>query len=117
MSPSPLHFLPLAPRDLLILTALRQQPLHGYGLVKEAERLSEGKVRMDPANLYRALHRLLRDELVVECDGTERDDPRRRSYDLSELGEGVLEEEARRLERLTRVALGGSLLSDPEGRQ
>ncbi len=45
----PIHFLPLAPRDLLILTAMRSQSLHGYGLVKEAERLSEGKVRMDPA--------------------------------------------------------------------
>ncbi len=60
--------LPLSPRDYLILFALVDGDRHGYGLVKDVERLSEGAVRIDPANLYRSLRRMVKTGLVVESE-------------------------------------------------
>jgi DNA-binding PadR family transcriptional regulator len=50
------EILPLATRDLMILSVLSRGPLHGYGIVRAvAERFDS--VLLDPANLYRALRR------------------------------------------------------------
>src|SRR6186713_50895 len=67
---------PLAPRDLLILSALAAGPLHGYGIVRAVEERSE--VLLDPANLYRSLRRMRRDRWIRESDGGEDDDRGRR---------------------------------------
>jgi len=90
---------PLAPRDLLILSALAAGPLHGYGIVRAVEERSE--VLLDPANLYRSLRRMRRDGWVRESDGGE-DDERRRTFALTAAGEGVLRAEVDRLRQLLR---------------
>lgn len=108
MSPDdPTDTLPLAPRDLLILVALSDGPLHGYGIVKAVEERSEAGVRMDPANLYRVLRRMRSAGWVEECDVEE--DDRRRTHGLTARGAAVLRAEIRRLDRLVkgvRPALG-----------
>lgn len=98
----PLALLPLNARDFLILFALVDGELHGYGLVKAVERESAGEVTMDPANLYRSLRRLARDGLVSEMEEAEGE--RRRSYCLTEFGRRVVAAEAARLSRLARAA-------------
>jgi DNA-binding PadR family transcriptional regulator len=90
---------PLAPRDLLILSALAPAPLHGYGIVRAVEERSD--VLLDPANLYRALRRMRRDGWIREFD-EERNDERRRTFALTPVGERVLRAEVARLERLLR---------------
>jgi DNA-binding PadR family transcriptional regulator len=90
---------PLAPRDLLILSALASAPLHGYGIVRAVEDRSD--VLLDPANLYRALRRMRRDGWIREFDA-EGDDERRRTFALTPAGERVLRAEVARLERLLR---------------
>src|SRR3970040_491211 len=73
-------FLPLPPRDYLVLFALAGGPAHGYGILKAIESGSGG-VPFDPANLYRSLRKLTRDGLVIEAAGREPDSagaPRRR---------------------------------------
>lgn len=111
-------FLPLNPRDVLILLALAEEPLHGYGLIQEAESLSEGRVRMDPANLYRSLKRMERDGLVAEARDTEPGEQltdRRRVYGITALGRTVVAEEADRLRRLAEAAQARDLLT-PDSR-
>ena len=90
--------LPLAPRDLMILAVLAEGPLHGYGIIKAVEKRSESGVFLDPANLYRSLRRMKRDEWLDEV----RDDAeeRRRTFSLTTRGRAVLQAEVRRLERL-----------------
>lgn len=109
--------LPMHPRDFLILLALVDGALHGYGLVKAIETESEGEVLMDPANLYRSLRRLERDGLVAEAagpaDGGEGDD-RRRYYGLTDFGRAVAVAEAARVRRLVRVARTKDLLPAPD---
>ncbi len=80
-----------------ILTALTAAPLHGYGVIQEAARLSGGRVRLQAGTLYAALDRLV-EEGLVEPDRQETVDGRvRRYYRLTDDGAGALEAEAGRL--------------------
>lgn len=100
-------YLPLAPRDLLILAVLAEGPSHGYGLIKEVERRSDSGVLLDPANLYRVLRRMRELGWIKEAA---RDEPRRRVYRVTDKGRAVVSAELTRLERLlaqTRPALAG----------
>jgi DNA-binding PadR family transcriptional regulator len=90
---------PLAPRDLLILSALAEGSLHGYGIVRAVERLSEEGVLLDPANLYRALRRMVRDGWVHEYE-QKPGEGRRRTFRITHAGQRVLRAEVARLERL-----------------
>jgi DNA-binding PadR family transcriptional regulator len=102
--------LPLAPRDYLILFSLASGPLHGHGILKFMEAESHG-VMFDPANLYRSLRKLERDELVVEAQtGGASAGPARRSYRLTTLGRAVLSAEAQRLTRLADLARARKLV-------
>jgi DNA-binding PadR family transcriptional regulator len=100
--------LPLAPRDLLILSVLAEGPLHGYGIIKAVEARSEAGVLLDPANLYRVLRRMRRLEWIREAkdpaDAQEEADSRRRTYEVTPLGRDLLSAELARLERLLRQA-------------
>jgi DNA-binding PadR family transcriptional regulator len=98
---APTDPVPLAPRDLLILSVLTGGPLHGYGIVRAVEERSESGVLLDPANLYRALRRMRRDGWIREADEAD-DEGRRRTFALTREGEAVLRAEVARLERLLR---------------
>lgn len=91
--------LPLAPRDLLILSVLAAGEQHGYGIIKQVEDRSESKVRLDAANLYRVLRRMRRDGWVEEVDAGDAGD-RRRTYSIAPRGRSILRREVERLERL-----------------
>ena len=107
------ELLPLAPRDLLILSVLSQGPLHGYGIVRAVAERSDSGVLLDPANRYRALRRMTRDGWVEETESAVEDAPRRRTYAITRVGESVLRAEVMRLERL----LGHVRPSLAEGRR
>jgi DNA-binding PadR family transcriptional regulator len=108
---------PLAPRDFLILLALAAGDLHGYGLVKAIERESDGQVRMDPANLYRALRRMRRDGLVQQVAGPATGEgPDRQYFRLTPLGRRIASSEAARASRLARLARARKLLPGDAGR-
>lgn len=106
--------LPLAPRDYLILFSLIDGPLHGHGMLKVVESAAGGVV-LDPANLYRSLRKLERDELVAEtrAPGKAADAGTRRSFALTKLGRAVLSAEAHRLTQLADAARRRKLV--PEG--
>ena len=53
--------------EFQILLALAGDDRHGYGILKEVERVTEGELRLEPGTLYRALHRMLHDGWVAEC--------------------------------------------------
>lgn len=89
--------IPLAPRDLLILAVLDEGPSHGYGIVKAVEERSAFDVRLDPANLYRALRRMRRDGWIEEVEAG---GDRRRTFTLTPEGKSVLAAEVHRLESL-----------------
>ena len=90
---------PLREPTFLILTALAGEPLHGYGLIAEVDRLSGGRISLRPGTLYGALDRLV-DAGLVRIDHEEIVEGRlRRYYQLTESGGGVLATETERMRR------------------
>lgn len=83
--------------SFLILTSLASGAKHGYGVLREVEHLSEGRVVLRPGTLYTALERLV-DEHLVEVDHEEVVDARlRRYYRMTGAGAARLADEAARL--------------------
>lgn len=82
----------------LILVALAEGPLHGYGIIKEVAALSDDRVRLRAGTLYGALDRLEADG-HISFDGEEAGDgPTRRCYRLTRAGRRLLDAEMRRME-------------------
>ncbi len=92
-----------------VLTALADGPRHGYGIVREVEELSLGRVRLKIGSLYGVLDRLAAGGLI-EPDREEAHDGRlRRYYRLTPDGRGALAEEAElraATARVVRARLG-----------
>jgi DNA-binding PadR family transcriptional regulator len=113
---APTDRLPLNPRDYLIMLVLAREPAHGYAIIKRAESISGAEVRLDPANLYRALRRLDRDGLVRVAEDAGSGEARRRTYALTAVGREVVTAETTRLARLTDTARAWSLIPGQEAR-
>jgi DNA-binding PadR family transcriptional regulator len=98
-------FLPLSAASLHILLSLAADDLHGYGIMQEVLRQSEGLYKLGPGTLYDNLQKLIESRLVLELGKRPGDDdPRRRYYRLSAQGRAVLTAETARLERVIREA-------------
>jgi DNA-binding PadR family transcriptional regulator len=88
----------------LVLTALAGGPMHGYALVEDVLRVSEGRVRLHTGTLYAVLDRL-RQAGLVEVDREEIVESRlRRYYVLSDAGAERLTVEAERMRRNATAA-------------
>ena len=106
--------LPLKAADFQILLVLLDGDRHGYGIMKEVERDSDGRVRLELGSLYRVLARLLASGLVQDVDPTA-ETPRavreRRHYRISDLGRRVATAEAQRLTEVVEQAQVRNLLA------
>ncbi len=97
---------PLKPTVLHLLLALVDGPSHGYALARSMEEESGGRVRVMPGNLYAVIRRLVDDGWVAEGGAPPEADgggPRRRYFELTELGREILGAEARRMARIADV--------------
>ncbi len=111
----PKSLLPLTPAVFHILLALVGEDRHGYGIIKDVEYRTEGRVLLKPGTLYQAIKRLLDAGLIEEAEAkadTEINDERRRYYHLSGAGQSVVSAEAERLERLVQLARAKHVLGE-----
>jgi DNA-binding PadR family transcriptional regulator len=91
----------------LVLLAIGPEERHGYAIMREIERITEGATRLGPGGVYTTIRRLLDDGLIEESDerpDPEVDDQRRRYYRLTGLGRAVAAAEVRRLDSLVQAA-------------
>ena len=105
--PDPARFLPLTPAIAHILLAVADEDRHGYAIMQEVERMTDGAVRMGPGTLYGTMKRMLAAGLLEEIEArpsTEADDERRRYYRATPLGRAVLEAETARMSALVTAA-------------
>ena len=98
-------YLPLSPAVLHILLCLAAEARHGYGIMQEVARQSDGQYRLGPGTLYDNLQKLIDQGVVEEAPRSfAGDDPRRRYYRLTTLGRRILEADVERLKKVVREA-------------
>jgi len=90
---------PLSESTYLILLALYQGPLHGYGIIKEIENTSEGTYIIAPGTLYGVLKNLEKQELI-ETVALEKEKRKKKTYCITVKGKGVLHSEYERYIRM-----------------
>lgn len=100
-------FLPLTPAIVHILLAVADEDRHGYAIMQEVARLTDGAMQMGPGTLYGTIKRMLASGLIDEADerpDPELDDERRRYYRATPLGRRVLKAETARMAALVAAA-------------
>ncbi len=95
----------LSPAVFAILLALGDGHRHGYGIMKEVEERTDGRVRLLPGSLYSTIRRMLTAGWLEETiGGGADDDPRRRYYALTEEGRWAAAAEFERMTTLVALA-------------
>lgn len=78
--------------DSLLLAVVEDQPAHGYAIIEELRRRSQGAFDLPEGTVYPALHRLERAGLL-RSDAATVNGRQRRVYRLSRRGVGALRQQ------------------------
>jgi transcriptional regulator len=90
--------------DLMILTSLEGMgPMHGYGIARRIEQVSEATLRLNEGTVYTALMRLQQQGWLSATWGTSEYNRRARFYAITPAGRRQLTAETRNWERITTV--------------
>jgi transcriptional regulator len=81
--------------DLLILKTLTLEPMHGLGISRRLEQVTEGTFRVQPGSLFPALHRLEQEGWLKGAWGESENKRRARYYRLTPAGKRSLGKETR----------------------
>jgi PadR family transcriptional regulator, regulatory protein PadR len=93
--------IPQGSLDLMILTILVREPMHGYGISQRLAVLSHDQFHVNPGSLFPSLYRLEQDgKLKAEWRDTE-NSRRAKYYRLTAAGRRQLEQQRARWNRLT----------------
>jgi DNA-binding PadR family transcriptional regulator len=96
---------PLSPAVVHILLALAAEDLHGYGIIQEVARHSNGRYKLGPGTLYDNLKKLMDGGLVVDAPkSTSATEDERRLYRLTADGRTALTAEIDRLQGVVHEA-------------
>ena len=101
---------PLSPITYHVLLALADCELHGYGILKEVEVLSDGGLTLETGTLYAAIRRLRQEGLIEAGAPTPESDARRKNYRLTPTGTVALRRETERLARVLEAAYTKNVL-------
>lgn len=97
--------LPLTHLTYHVMLAIADEPLHGYGIIKEVAARTDGNMELEAGTLYAAIKRMSDERLLEEAPAPDEGaDARRRYYRLTDFGDDVLAAESQRLVSLLQVA-------------
>ena len=96
-----------------VLIALADGEKHGYAVIKEVARRTNGEITLSAATLYTIIRRFVQEGVIAES--AERPDPalddeRRRYYGLTPFGRRVARAEAARMEAALGMARAKKLI-------
>jgi DNA-binding PadR family transcriptional regulator len=92
-------YLPMTEASFLVLACVGKEN-HGYGIMQEAARLTDGRVSLGAGTVYTLLYRMENDGLIESV----REEDRRKIYGITSAGAAVLEAEGNRLANAAKVA-------------
>ena len=102
------------PEALFYILLSVRRPNHGYGIIQEVERLTEGRVVLGPGTLYGAIQTMT-GKGWIRIYSEETDSRKKKEYIITDLGREIFTEEKKRLAELLR---NGALMDqDHEGQQ
>jgi PadR family transcriptional regulator PadR len=90
--------------DLMVLKTLEAMgPLHGYGIARRIEQLSEEVLRVNQGTIYASLVRLLQKGWIAAAWGASENNRKARFYSITKSGRKQLTAEAENWERIAGV--------------
>lgn len=90
-------YVPMTESGFYILLCLRE-PNHGYGIVQLVKTLTDGEIVLAPGTMYGSLSKMEKDGLIAFV----KEEEKRKIYQITALGQEVLNIETKRIERLYR---------------
>ena len=90
--------------DLMVLKTLETMgPMHGFGIARRIEQVSENLLQLNQGTLYPALLRLQQKGWISSKEGVSENNRRARFYSITRAGRRQLKKEAENWERMTAV--------------
>ena len=90
--------------DLMVLKTLESMgPLHGYGIARRIEQVSEDILQLNQGTIYASLVRLQQKAWISAGWGTSENNRKAKFYKLTRAGRKQLEKEARDWEQATEI--------------
>jgi transcriptional regulator len=100
--------------DLMVLKTLAAMgPLHGYGIARRIEQLSEEVLQLNQGTIYASLVRLLQRGWISAAWGTSENNRKAKFYSITKAGRKQLSAEAENWERVSGVIGRLLQLSEP----
>jgi PadR family transcriptional regulator, regulatory protein PadR len=90
--------------DLMILKTLEAMgPLHGYGIARRIEQISEELLKLNEGTVYASLLRLLQNGWISAKWGASENNRKAKFYDITRAGRKQLQKETAEWERISSV--------------
>src|SRR2546425_471420 len=90
--------------DLMVLKTLEAMgPLHGYGIARRIEQISEEALQINQGTIYASLVRLIQKRWILGAWGTSDNNRKARFYSITKAGRKQLHAEAQNWERISSV--------------
>ena len=90
--------------DLMVLKTLESMgPLHGYGIARRLEQVSEDAIRLNEGTVYTSLMRLQQQRWITATWGTSENNRKAKFYAITAAGRRQLGHETRNWERVSAV--------------
>ena len=90
--------------DLMVLKTLEAMgPLHGYGIARRIEQISEEALQINQGTIYASLVRLIQKQWISGAWGTSDNNRKAKFYSITKAGRKQLNTEAQNWERISTV--------------
>jgi transcriptional regulator len=97
--------------DMLILRALNTGEMHGLGISRRIQQVTNGTFLVKPGSLFPALHRMEEEGWITAAWGESENNRKAKYYKLTSSGRRQLQAETKKWERIT-LAIGLALQAE-----
>ncbi len=90
--------------DLMVLKTLEAMgPLHGYGIARRIEQISQDALRLNQGTIYAALVRLMQKRWIAGAWGTSDNNRKAKFYSITKAGRRQLQSKTENWQRISGV--------------